>query len=136
MVQQRVIQKRLRWDTADVQTGTAESTALLDTCGVEAELGCSDGGDVSCGATTDDDQVVGFLGGGGGVGTEGVLGDEWSQHFIKLYYNYNYTLVFELSGGEELGLFWEDTICSESSLPVVSLFLCLFLSFIRWVSQG
>ena len=77
---------------------------------------------------------MGFLGGGGGgVGTEGVLGDEWSQHFIKLYYNY--TLVFELSGNEVFGPFLEDTICSESSLPV-SLFLYLSLSFIRWVARA
>jgi hypothetical protein len=47
VVDVRVVQHRLGGDASDVETGTAESTSLLDTDGLETELGSLDGSDVS-----------------------------------------------------------------------------------------
>lgn len=54
----------LRRDAADVEAGTTEGTALLDTGGLEAELRRLNSGDVTAGTAADNDDVV-VIGPGG-----------------------------------------------------------------------
>lgn len=52
------MQKRLGRDATNVETGTTKSTTLFDASGFETKLSSFNGGDVTAGTTTDDDDVV------------------------------------------------------------------------------
>src|SRR6185437_5073971 len=58
----RGLQQRLGRDATDIETSAAETAALLDAGGTEAQLRCADGGDVAAGAAADDDDVVCWFG--------------------------------------------------------------------------
>lgn len=58
VVEVRVVQHGLGRDASDVEAGTSESATLLNTGGLETELGSLDGSDVATGATADDDDIV------------------------------------------------------------------------------
>jgi hypothetical protein len=53
----RRLEQRLRGNAADIQAGAAQGAALLDAGGLEAELGRTDGGDITARAAADDDDV-------------------------------------------------------------------------------
>ena len=57
VVKVRILQKRLGWNAADVQTRAAESVSLFDANSLEAELSSLDGGYVAAGTAADDRQV-------------------------------------------------------------------------------
>src|SRR5262249_32752497 len=51
-------QQRLGRDAADIETGTAMSSALLHHCDLHAELSRTNGGDIAARTCADDDEVV------------------------------------------------------------------------------
>src|ERR1700722_2692858 len=53
------MQQRFRRDTADVETGAAESGVLLDHGGLQAKLRRAKGADIAARTGTDDDEIVG-----------------------------------------------------------------------------
>jgi len=57
VVEVRILQKRLRRNTADVQAGAAERFALLDAHSLESKLRGLDGSNVAAGTTTNDGQI-------------------------------------------------------------------------------
>lgn len=54
---QRGVEQSLGGDATNVQAGTSQSTALLNTSGLKTKLGGLDGGDITTGASSDYDNV-------------------------------------------------------------------------------
>lgn len=86
VVHLRVVEQRLGGDTSDVETGSSERASLLDTAGLESGLGGLDGGHVTSGASSDDEDIellvscVSLCGGGVGCGCGSCGGDVRAIH--------------------------------------------------------
>src|SRR5207237_7768442 len=57
VVQLAGFEQGLAGDAADVEAGAAEGGAFIDAGDLHAELGGADGGDVTAGTSTDNDEV-------------------------------------------------------------------------------